>query len=108
MYVLHLTVSSSVQNKPTLRVLITIVWSNCHTLKLSENFRRWDKYCLQFVSTIIEGNEEAELSEITLTITSCIKKEAVETLTVKIETQKHAHIMQETVKVSRSEKAWTW
>ena len=43
----------------------------------------WDKYWLQFKSTISEDFEETYVSEITLTITSLVKKESVEALTLK-------------------------
>ena len=59
----------------------------------------WDKYWLQFRSTISEDFEETEVSEITLTITSFVKKESVEALTVKKNTQNHAQGMLEKVKV---------
>ena len=57
----------------------------------------WDKYWLQFRSTISEDIEETEVSEIT--ITSFVKKEYVEALTVNKNTQHHAQGMLEKVKV---------
>ena len=59
----------------------------------------WDKYWLQLRSTISEDFEETEVSEITLTITSFVKKESVEALTVKKNTQHTAEGMLEKLKV---------
>ena len=59
----------------------------------------WDKYWLQFRSKISEDCEETEVSETTLTITSFVKKESVEALTVKKNTQNHVQGMLEKVKV---------
>ena len=42
-----------------------------------------DNYCLQFVNTFSEGIKETEVSVIILTITPFLKKESLETLTVK-------------------------
>ena len=57
----------------------------------------WDKYCLQFINTISEGIEETEVSVITLTITSFVKKESLEALTVNKNTQNHGQGMLEKV-----------
>ena len=57
----------------------------------------WDKYWLQFRSTISEDFEETEVSGIT--ITSFVKKEYVEALTVNKNTQNHVQGMLEKVKV---------
>ena len=57
-----------------------------------------------FVNTISEGIEEWEVRVITLTITSFVQKESVETVTIKKDTQKQSHILPKTVKVSGREK----
>ena len=51
--------------------------------KKCQKIKMWDKYWLQFRSTISEDFEETEVSEITLTITSFVKKESVEALICK-------------------------
>ena len=50
--------------------------------------------------TVSDGIEETEVSVISLTISSFVKKESVETPIIKEDTLRHPHIMPETVKIS--------
>ena len=55
-----------------------------NNIKYTHHSTHTSEYCLhQFVNTISEGIEETELSVITLTITSFLKKKSVETITGK-------------------------
>ena len=61
-------------SKSALKFLTSELSKKCQKIEM------WDKYWLQFRSTISEDFEETEVSEITLTITSFVKKESVEAL----------------------------
>ena len=63
-----------------------------------QEIKMWDIHCLQLANTINEGIKEIDVIVIILTTTLFVKKESVETITLKKDIQKQAQIMPETLK----------